>query len=306
MEVTTREELLNGLYYVHDRLSVLAKLMEQYVQMERAYRARLAYTGLQAHTAEIQTKSAASKGKLLLIALGSTVAVFYALLSLLSGMGLGSALVFAVPILVMIFAGERKKLRVAALVFLAAMVVWFTYVLVKYAPPAAAIILGVLMAVVLVGETVVILFYNGRYVVRKNQKADAHNATVIRATDAKNAEIDRNNALVSQKREELMNRYNQVCGELTQNTGSWFPPDYYSLEVVEHFIQAVKNHKADTVKEMILEYDQSTDRQKMLENQRQANLKLDEIISNQEVSQELQREQNKLIRQNNALSSLGR
>ena len=79
MEITTREELLSGLYYVHDRLGVLAKLMERSVQMERAYRAKLAYTGLQDHTAEIQTKSAASKGKLLLIALGSTAAVFYAL-----------------------------------------------------------------------------------------------------------------------------------------------------------------------------------------------------------------------------------
>lgn len=304
MEITTREELLNGLYYVHDRLSVLAKLMERYVQMERAYRAKLAYTGLQDHTAEIQTKSVTSKGKLLLIALGSTVAVFYALLSLLSGMGLGSALVFAVPILILIFAKEQKKLRLAALVFLVAMVAWFTYVLVQYAPPAATIILGVLMAVVLAGETAVILFYNGRYVVRKNQQADAHNAKVIRATDAKNAEIAQSNALVSQKRAELMNRYDQVCGELKQNTGSWFPPDYYSLEAVEHFIKAVENHKADTVKEMILEYDQSMDRQQMLESQRQTNLKLDKIASNQEVNNELLKEQNKLIRQGNAIQMM--
>ena len=154
------------------------------------------------------------------------------------------------------------------------------------------------------GETAVILFYNGRYVVRKNQQADAHNAKVIQATDAKNAEIAQSNALVSQKRAELMNRYDQVCGELKQNTGSWFPPDYYSLEAVEHFIKAVENHKADTVKEMILEYDQSMDRQQMLESQRQTNLKLDKIASNQEVNNELLKEQNKLIRQGNAIQMM--
>ena len=301
MEVTTREELLSGLTYIHTQLGQLNRLMSRYMDLGRELREQLAYTGLQAHTAKIQTASVRSGGKLLLIALGSTIAAFYCLLSLLSGMGPGSALLFALPILILIFGGGRRKLKAGALIFLVAMILLFTSVLVRSAPPAATVILGVLLLAVLAGETAVILFYNGRYVVRKNQQADAHNAQVVRATDARNAEIARQNRQIDARRDNLMARYRQICSELMENTSSWFPPDYYDLEAVEHFIHAVRNHKVSTVPEMVREYDACLDRRKSHQEMEEINRRLADIRNAQAVSEAQNRERNELLRRQNAM-----
>ena len=303
MEVTCREELLAGLSYIHDRLGVLSKLMSRYIELEKLYRAELAYTGLKARTEEIQTHSVKSRGKLLVIALSSTIAVFYILLSLLSGMSPGTALLFLIPVLILIFGGKRKKLKVAALIFLVAMIAIFTFVLIRHAPPAAAAVLGILLAVIVVVEVVVILFYNSRYVVGKNRKTDAYNARIIQDTDAKNAEIARGNEQVSMVRERVMDEYDEVCTQLKRNT-PWFPPDYYYLEAVEHFIHAVRNFKVDTISEMVKEYDTCVSREQQLEEQRKTNQRLDQIINNQQKSAQLAQEQNALLRKQNAMLGL--
>ncbi len=67
--------------------------------------------------------------------------------------------------------------------------------------------------------------------------------------------INKELASIDNDKQELMRYENIFIDNICQLGSGWFPPDYYSSQAVKYFIHALKNHKADTVKEMVLQYD---------------------------------------------------
>lgn len=107
--------------------------------------------------------------------------------------------------------------------------------------------------------------------------------------DQKNLEIDQynknveeSNALIQQQRAELHDQYQKYQQELTENTAGWYPPDYYSLDACEFFLQAVRNFRAENIKEAVNLFEQTEEQKKMLEYQRQQNQKLNQVINGQQ------------------------
>lgn len=304
MEITTREQLLDGLYYVHRMMERMQGVMTQYFRLEREFTEKLQYAGLKQHTAEIKTNTVKSKSKLLVIAISITIAVFYLLLSLLFHADANSALLYLVPAAIMIFANKKPKLKIAATIFEILMIVWFIQILFQSAPPLMAAIVLVLLAVVVVAEVLFIKNYNQHYVTSKNREADKHNKAIIAATDAKNAEIEQYNRLVSKRRNELYDKYADLRDELLANTCQWFPPDYYSMVAVEHFINSVRNHKASTVKEMVALFDESQYRDEMLAYQRKQSQQYDTIIRQNEDIKRNQAAQEEHMRLSNMMQAM--
>lgn len=298
----TREQLLDGLYYVKDRLTKIQDILSRYIDLEREFRSKRSYEGLQEHAEEIKPNSVKSVSKITVTTIGLTVAVFYLFLSLITHRGASSALWLIVLTAVGVFARKKPKLRIAALVILAILVFDSVNSLIKYAPPALIIASGVILAVVIVAEVFIIKVYNSRYVTGKNRAVDAHNKDIISATDAENAEIEKLNESIAACRKALYTQYEKVYDELMENTGSWFPPDYYSMAAVDHFIQSVRNYKAGTVQEMVKLFDASQEHAELVAYQRDQSQKLGQIIANQEQSLANDKEQIELMRQANLIN----
>ena len=301
MEITTREQLLDGLYYVHQMLGKMQQVMSEYIRLERAFTAKLKYAGLKQHTEEIKTDTIKDKSMLLMITVSITIAVFYFLLSFLLGADGSSAILYLIPAAIAIFAKKKPKLKIAAIIFQVLMILWFIQILIKSAPPVMAVVILVILVGVVVGEVFFIKNYNSRYVTSKNRAADKHNQAVIAATDARNAEIEQYNKVVAAKRTELYDQYAQLRDELLGNTSHWFPADYYNMVAVEHFIDSVRNFKASTVKEMVNLFDTSQYRAEVLAYQREQSQKMDVIIQQNEDIKLNQEEQKKLMRASNML-----
>ena len=98
------------------------------------------------------------------------------------------------------------------------------------------------------------------------------------------------------------NEIDQLKSNLLNDSSDWHPQDYYSVDAVEHFIRIVRNHEADTVKEMIQVYkgairDEKHDRQ----HEEEMEL-LHNIEANQKTNEQLLRRQNVLSMANLASS----
>lgn len=284
MVIQSTKELLDGLCYIRSKLEEMTNLVSSAFRSAEQLKEPLPYPALQEHAAGIETRSLKSRAKLLLMALAGTVGLFYALLSLLSGMGIGSALAFLVPLLVLVFGGDRKKLKIAAAALLVILVVGFTVVLVRYAPPALKVLPLVILPVVALAEGAVILSYNGR-IRQQNQAADASNAQVIARIDRENEKIRQHNLQILNRMrgQNLQNQLHAIQREMRSSTADWFPPDYYYEEAVDHFIDAVRNRRVSNVQEMVNEYEAYRVEQQKLDLARKRNQKLDTVIAQGEV-----------------------
>lgn len=298
--IETRKDLLNGLYYIRQMLEKMQIIMKQHIEQERALRQHLQYEGLKAHTKELHATTIKDKSKLALITVFLSFAALAGLITWITRKPM-YFMYYAVPMAFLLLDKQHRKLRIAAVAFL----VLFTFDLASAMPLGTAILLLVLAVLVVGGELIFFRMYNQRYVVGKNKRADAHNRAVMAATDAANERIDAYNQPINARRKQLADQYRQLCEELQRNTGDWFPPDYYSIEAVEHFIHAVRNHKADNVRDMVLEYDASQERAKSLKYQRQQSDKLNQLIELQNLSLQAQEDENALLRQGNMLQFYG-
>lgn len=112
--------------------------------------------------------------------------------------------------------------------------------------------------------------------------------TVNKRVDIKNEEISHFNQDLQRQYDETVEEIDALREELWQMSGSWFPKDYYSIEAVNSFISDLENHRADSIKEAVLQLDNREYRKRMLASQ-QAILDIErkELINMQSMRQEL-------------------
>ena len=114
---------------------------------------------------------------------------------------------------------------------------------------------------------------------RENQQIIARNQEII--TSSISRRDDENKRI----RNDLATRLQA----LAKAGGSWYPPDYYSLEAVDMFRKMLRNHQVDSVKEMVQLFMEHDDRRRILDATQRINDQLiqfgesmNTVIRNQE------------------------
>lgn len=134
------------------------------------------------------------------------------------------------------------------------------------------------------------LVIHRRSIAKEVAKVEATNQEI----EVYNQQVEANNQAIAQHRGELSYNANQIGQYLIDQTSHWYPVDYYSLDAVEDFMAIVRNHQADTVKEMINVYQENQYRNRVLNNLDEVNNKLNQSLYNQQQMLKLQRTANVL------------
>ena len=312
------QELLNGLYTVLSYLQSANEKIREYWDLEREYQNNidhLQYIEHIKHVDKVNVSTATEKSQYGLFVIGITFAIIFALTSLFGGNG--SDTFFALVIVGVFFYGKikkKKKFFIIGAVLIVAMIIMFVVNLmdnIKYYHSIgndAAIftvvsVYAVGFVIAAIVSAVLLKKYNS-HVDNKNKGIDLQNRDIDEENrgideenekiDLKNRQIAEYNNYVTKKRCDLSLTINKINAEMVETTSSWYPPDYYSIEAVEQFISYLRNHRADTVKEMINTYIESGFRQAHLKNQEEANRLSREMLSEQKTT-------NKLLRISNTI-----
>lgn len=250
-----RQELLQGLYYVQNMMANMQNVFAEYVGTQQKFLEREKGIG---------TTGFKNRSKLLFVTMGVTLTLFYVYIWLLSGYGKGN-IVFMAIIGALSFIKKKKSfLKLIARILLVATIVDMLMMV-------GSDIISIFDLIILIdtmGAACCIVYY---YVDIKNKSIFAMNMS-----------IDDYNAGVAVRCRELSNRYNQLQNELWNNTSAWYPPDYYTMAAVSFFIDAVRNSRADSVKEMVNLFETTKYREQMLAYQQQHSMQLDRLISGQQ------------------------
>lgn len=136
-----------------------------------------------------------------------------------------------------------------------------------------------------------------------NSKIEQDNKTKQEEADGRNREIRQHNEHISQQRKDLANEIHALLAQMQTETADWYPPDYYVIECCSKFISYVKNHEADTVKEMIKIYKEDKYREQIITKVSSIESKVDQSLNNQQEMIRLQRISN-LIQMGNAVVNM--
>lgn len=264
----TREELLSGLTYVRGMLGKMQEVLTQYINLERGFRAK---------QKEIGTSSVKDRSKLAALTVSGTVAVFLLLIALLTGNFVTIVLLAVSGAVIAVQRGKRTKLKYLAIGLIAVTVAYTVYGLATSMTPGLAVLLLIFASGIVAAEYFIIT--------RKNRKIAAYNK-----------EVEEYNQRVQAQRAALYEQYIALQRELTAKSPRWFPPDYYNMEAVEFFITAVRNSRADSVKEMVNLFESTAQHKEMIAYQKLQTQKLDQLIDGQQELIAGQREANRQLR----------
>ncbi len=264
----TREELLSGLTYVQGMLEKMQAVLAKYINLERGFRAK---------QQKINTSGVKDKSKLAALAISGTVAAFLLLLALLTGNFITFILLVGCGIVIAVQKGKKTKLKYLAVGLIAFTVIYTVYGLVTSMTPGLAILLLVFAGGIVAAEYFIIT--------GKNRKIAAYNK-----------KVEEYNQKVQAQRAALYDQYLALQKELTAKAPQWFPPDYYSMEAVEFFVAAVRNSRADSVKEMVNLFESTAQHKEMIAYQQLQTQKLDQLIDGQQELIAGQKEINRQLR----------
>lgn len=270
----TREELLSGLTYVKGMLGKMQEVLTKYINLERGFRAK---------QQEIGTSSVKDKSKLAALAISGTVAAFLLLIAFLTGNFFTIVLLAVSGAVIAVQKNKKTKLKYLALGLIAFTVLYTVYGLVTSMTPGLAILLLIFGSGIVAAEYFIIT--------GKNRKIAAYNE-----------EVEAYNQKVQEQRTALYNRYLALQKDLTAKTPRWFPPDYYNMEAVEFFLAAVRNSRADSVKEMVNLFESTAQHKEMIAYQQLQTQKLDQLIDGQQELVAGQKEANRQLRFANMMS----
>ena len=280
----SKDELLRGLAYVQGMLGKMQTILSNYIAQERNFRKV---------KKEIDPKAAIKKDIKKISSVSALVVL--ALLALISPQeGTFTVLLmiagfWAVAVVCKKIAATGFKALGTDIGFFTLMamnkgtrgdigVVAFWCFIISYICKFLVYIL-VLLAVFGTGTTgilalAVVIAVDVGLIVMKNQKIAAANqdATV-------------NNEQVRAKRKQLHDQYLALQRELQNNAPSWFPPDYYNIEAVNFFIHAIRNGRADSVKEMVNLFESTNQHKEMVAYQKQQTQQLNQLVAGQQAIQ---------------------
>lgn len=136
--------------------------------------------------------------------------------------------------------------------------------------------------------SIVLKMYNKR-ISKHNQEIDEHNKNLEMADHAHNEQVRLHNEQIHKKRQELSDEITILSNEMQEKTSAWYPVDYYVLDCVVKFISIVKNHEADTIKEMLKIYKEDVYRIQVLNHQKEMEIKFNQSLMNQQEMIKLQK-----------------
>ena len=83
------------------------------------------------------------------------------------------------------------------------------------------------------------------------------------AIDQSNQRVEANNQALAQSIEQTKQEIFAVQQQWASQVAPWYPMDYDSIEAVDFFLAAVRNHRATTVQEMVNLYETEMDQRRM-------------------------------------------
>lgn len=88
--------------------------------------------------------------------------------------------------------------------------------------------------------------------------------------DKRNEQLATENEMVKEQEQTVLNNLNNVRREYQERVGYWYPENYCTLDAAEFFLDAVKNYRADNIKEAINLYETTLHQKRLEANQQQA------------------------------------
>lgn len=281
-------ELLKGLYLVQDYIEKIGNKMNQFWQLERQYRNYEKEKIIE--TIGIETvKEKIDYG---LFNSGIAFCLVFGLIGALSGNF--ANLIFCLIITVIFSVGKAQKnkkfLTLGKFFLILLFILWIKDIANSFSRywsfNKGTVILSLIINVI----AFIVAFRLSRIVLKKyNRKIEEKNQANLKRVAKHNQMIEESNNIVSQKRQILSSEITVTKNQMLAETSEWYPVDYYSLESVTKFISIVKNHEADTIKEMLAIYKQDVYRTQTLDNQNVMIKQIEESLYNQQEMIRLQR-----------------
>lgn len=290
-----RNILLGGLYYVEDRLQEAQGLLQQLNATEKQYQETKTVLKEGRHV-DIDLHIL-TKPQWLMLFLMSAGAIFTLCVDIYNciqhqGFRFLHYAVFLVCLGILVhdryLDTRKKKLAMLFLGYSTICSIRDVYLVFQYGYPflyIAFLLAGLILAAPVIVTAVHMV---NRNVEQRNQRVDERNRERTQREKENNDNVRAANQQVQARCLQLQEQFAAVMQDLLDQTGSWYPPKYYSLGCVGFFIEDVENYRSNTVQEMVLNFEQSQYRQKMLAAQERQNAQLDQIIRGQmELSGEL-------------------
>lgn len=259
-EIKTRDELLNGLRYVKTQIEQILSVTNRQIEIVANFREEKEL---------ISTTDTKSKLKIALICLY----VVFVFDNIIISIANHSPVYFFIALVcgALIFIPNKKEQKKTSKkmfnkIRLAAIVLYMVYCL--FLVLASRIIIAIILTLLMIAATIYIVI---KAIKAKNEKTIEDNA--------RTAEY---NARVQQEYDETVEELDKLKNDLYTQSGSWYPKDYYSLEAANFFLSAVENYKADTIKEIVLLFDDTQYKSEMLNSQRAIQSMSEQQIINQE------------------------
>lgn len=252
----TREELINGLRYVKTQIEQILAVTNRQVEIVADFREEKEI---------ISTSDTKGKLKIALICLYA-VFVFD---NIIISVACHSPTYFFIALACGIFMYvSRKKEQHKKLqkIGMAAIVLYMVYCL--FLVLASRIIIAIILTLIMIAATIYVVI---KAIKMRNEKVIEENAKTVEY-----------NAQVQQEYDETVEELDKLKNDLYAQSGSWYPKDYYSLEAANFFLSAVENYKADTIKEIVLLFDDTQYKTEMLNSQRAIQSMSEQQIINQE------------------------
>lgn len=280
----SKEELLQGLTYVQGMLGKMQTVLSSYIAQERNFRKV---------KKEIDPKAAIQKDIKKIASVSALVVL--ALLALISPQeGTFGILIMIAGFWVV--AVVCKKIAVTGFKALGTDIGFFAFMAMRKSTSGDISVFAfwciiisyickflmyllILLAVFGTGTTgifalVVVIAVDVGLILMKNKKIAAENQ-----------DASANNEQVRAKRQQLYDQYQALQRELQRNAPNWFPPDYYNIEAVNFFIHAIRNGRADSVKEMVNLFESSNQHKEMVAYQKQQTQQLNQLVAGQQAIQ---------------------
>lgn len=289
-------ELLNGLYLVQKYLDKINNKLSDFWELERYYRQEQ-YTQKLQFKKNINTASVKEKSQYGLFVAGVTFSLVFGLI--FSFLGDFSVLLYSLVITTIFSIGkirENKKMLYIGGIFLVMLLwVWLNGLIGSFgggrymAAGLGYLFINIIaFGVASIVAAIVLKMYNKR-INKRNQEIDEHNKNLEMADHAHNEQVRLHNEQIHKKRQELSDEITILSHEMQEKTGTWYPIDYYVLDCVVKFISIVKNHEADTVKEMLKVYKEDVYRIQVLNHQKEMEIKFEQSLMNQQEMIKLQK-----------------
>lgn len=284
----TKEELLQGLAYVQGMLDKMQTVLSNYIAQERNFRKI---------TKEIDPKAAIKKDVKKIVSI-STLILIVVLMILSSSRRVDETL----PVFIVLAAffealgfickkiiSTSSKAINTEMGFFAFMamrkssrpnigILWFWCAIIYYIckPIVILSVIGIVVAAGSMGVTIliVVVLLDVVLIMRKNK-------TISEANQSATA----NNEQVRAIRKQLYDQYLALQRDLQSHAPDWFPPDYYNIEAVNFFIHAIRNGRADSVKEMVNLFESSNQHKEMVAYQQQQTQQLNQLVVGQQAIQ---------------------